>query len=62
MDEKDERKDSWGRIESDCTISERSYYAGHIGHDVGLKDDSEIHEAVSRDLVRRARALCERGQ
>lgn len=47
--------DTWERIEDDCTMPERDYYAKHIGHDVGLKDDAEIHEAVSRDLVRRAK-------
>lgn len=55
-----ETSDSWERLEEDCTISERRYYATRIGHDVGLMDDAEIHEAVSRDLVRRAKSLAER--
>ena len=52
--------DTWERIEDDCTMPERDYYAKLVGHDVGLKDDAEIHEAVSRDIVRRCRALAER--
>lgn len=57
---KPEPIDTWGRIEDDCTMPERDYYARHIGHDVGLKDDAEIHEAMARDLVRRARKLAEK--
>lgn len=57
---KPEPPDSWEQLESDCTISERIYYARHIGHDVGLMDDAEIHEAVSRDLILRAKALAEK--
>lgn len=59
---KPEPPDSWERVEEDCSISERQYYAQRIGHDVGLKDDEEVHVAVSLDLVRRCRAMAERGE
>ena len=53
-------QDTWERIEEDCSISERRYYAQRIGHDVGLKDDEGVHVAVSLDLVRRCKALAEK--
>ena len=36
------------------------YYAEHIGHDVDLKDDAEVTEAMVRDLLRRQRELDKR--
>lgn len=35
----------------------RAYYAKHIGHDVGLKDDEEVWTAVTAHLLRRQREL-----
>ena len=45
------------RIDDDATLPPREYYARHIGHDVGLKDDAEVTEAMVLDLLRRQREL-----
>lgn len=49
--------DTQERIDEDATMPPREYYARHIGHDVGLKDDAEVTEAMMRDLLRRQREL-----
>lgn len=48
------------RIDDDATMPPREYYNAHIGHDVGLKDDAEVTEAMVRDLLRRQRELDKR--
>lgn len=48
------------RIDDDATLHPRVYYAEHIGHDVDLKDDAEVTEAMVRDLLRRQRELDKR--
>lgn len=49
--------DTQERIEEDATMPPRAYYAKHIGHDVGLKDDEEVWTAVTAHLLRRQREL-----
>ena len=49
--------DTQERIDDDVTMPPRSYYAKHIGHDVGLKDDEEVWTAVTAHLLRRQREL-----
>lgn len=51
--------DTQDRIDEDATMPPREYYAEHIGHDVGLKDDEEVVVAMTRDLLRRQRRLDE---
>lgn len=48
------------RIDDDATMPPREYYAEHIGHDVGLKDDEEVAVAMVHDLLRRQRELDKR--
>ena len=51
------RPDSWERLEEDATKQPYAYCVGH-----GLDDDSlPTNEKFARDLVRRAKALAERG-
>lgn len=45
------------RIDDDASMPPRRYYADKIGHDVGLKDDEEVFEAVALHLLRRQREL-----
>lgn len=52
--------DTQGRIDEDATMPPRAYYAKHIGHDVGLKDDAECIEAMVRHLLNRQRELDKR--
>ena len=52
--------DTQERIDGDATMPPRAYYAKHIGHDVGLKDDAECTEAMVRHLLRRQRGLDKR--
>lgn len=52
--------DTQEKIDADATMEPRAYYAKYIGHDVGLKDDAEITEAVIAHLLRRQRELDER--
>lgn len=52
--------DTQQRIDDDATLPPREYYNAHIGHDVGLKDDAEVTEAMVRDLLRRQRELDKR--
>lgn len=49
--------DTQERIDDDATMPPRGYYAKHIGHDVGLKDDAECTEAMVRHLLNRQRGL-----
>ena len=49
--------DTQERIDDDATMPPRAYYAKHIGHDVGLKDDAECIEAMVRHLLNRQRGL-----
>lgn len=49
--------DNQERIDEDATMPPREYYAKHIGHDVGLKDDEEVWTAVMAHLLRRQREL-----
>ena len=49
--------DTQERIDDDATMPPRAYYAKHIGHDVGLKDDEEVWTAVTAHLLRRQREL-----
>lgn len=49
--------DTQQRIDDDATLPPREYYAEHIGHDVGLKDDEEVAVAMVLDLLRRQREL-----
>lgn len=49
--------DTQERIDDDVTMPPRAYYAKHIGHDVGLKDDEEVWTAVTAHLLRRQREL-----
>lgn len=48
------------RIDGDAALPAREYYARHIGHDVGLKDDEEVAVAMVHDLLRRQRELDKR--
>ena len=48
------------RIDDDASLPPREYYARHIGHDVGLKDDEEVAVAMVLDLLRRQRELDKR--
>lgn len=52
--------DTQERIDGDATMPPRAYYAKHIGHDVGLKDDAECTEAMVRHLLNRQRGLDKR--
>lgn len=52
--------DTQERIDEDATMPPRAYYAKHIGHDVGLKDDAECTEAMVRHLLNRQRGLDKR--
>lgn len=52
--------DTQERIDDDATMPPRAYYAKHIGHDVGLKDDAECTEAMVRHLLNRQRELDKR--
>lgn len=52
--------DTQERIDDDATMPPRAYYAKHIGHDVGLKDDAECTEAMVRHLLNRQRGLDKR--
>lgn len=47
-------------IDDDATMAPRDYYARYIGHDVGLKDDAEVTEAMVLDLLQRQRELDKR--
>lgn len=49
--------DTQERIDDDATMPPRAYYAKHIGHDVGLKDDAECTEAMVRHLLNRQREI-----
>ena len=49
--------DTQERIDEDATMPPREYYAKHIGHYVGLKDDEEVWTAVTAHLLRRQREL-----
>ena len=58
-----ERPDSWERLEEDATIDPRSYCSKHrLYIDPYDGDSAPATEKFARDLVRRARALAERGQ
>lgn len=52
--------DSLEKLRDDATKPSRQYYADHIGHDVGLKDDEEINTAVHKHIIDRAVAIMER--
>lgn len=52
--------DTQERIDDDATMPPRAYYAKHIGHDVGLKDDAECTEAMVRHLLNRQREIDKR--
>lgn len=52
--------DTQERIDDDATMPPRTYYAKHIGHDVGLRDDAECTEAMVRHLLNRQRGLDKR--
>lgn len=52
--------DTQARIDEDASLPPREYYARHIGHDVGLKDDEEVAVAMVLDLLRRQRELDKR--
>lgn len=49
--------DSLEKLRDDATKPSRQYYADHIGHDVGLKDDEEIYTAVHKHIIDRAVAI-----
>lgn len=56
-------KDSWERLEEDATIDPRAYCSKHrLYIDPYDGDSAPATEKFARDLVRRARALAERGQ
>ena len=58
-----ERPDSWERLEEDATIDPRAYCSKHrLYIDPYDGDSAPATEKFARDLVRRARALAERGQ
>lgn len=52
--------DTQQQIDDDASLPPREYYARHIGHDVGLKDDEEVAVAMVLDLLRRQRELDKR--
>lgn len=54
------KPDTLNALRDDVTKSPRQYYADHIGHDVGLKDDEEINTAVLEHIIDRAVAIMER--
>ena len=54
-----ERPDSWERLDDDAGKNPFDY-CKHVGHRLDTCEDSEAYKA--RDLVRRARALAERGK
>lgn len=52
-----ERPDSWERVEDDATLPPYAYAHGHPGW---IEEDSFV-EFMAKDLVRRCKALAERG-
>ena len=56
------KPDGWKRLDDDCTLPPRTYYAKLIGHDAGIKSDEEISAAVLRHVASRAKTLALMGR